>query len=117
MTPADLTQEPLPARADLTPDGLREGDRGGLLPLYLRFEPTTDPATLESYGQAGLAVPADHRDVVAYRDEAMTDRRACWRWHDRTRPRKGRRTVTLNGWTWRPVWRPEKKMRFVENSA
>lgn len=96
-------------QADLTRGGLRVGERGGLLPLFLRFEPTTDPATLESYGRAGLPVPADHRDVVAYRDAACTDRAARWAWHRSDRPRKGRRTVTLNGWQWRPEWRPALK--------
>lgn len=94
------------------------GATGGLIPLYLRFEPTTDPATLESYGRAGMKVPANHRDVVAYRDEGMTERAAVWRWHS-ARPRKGARVVTLNGFHWRPVWRPalKEKSENVENSA
>lgn len=95
------------------------GERGGLLPLYLRFEPTTDPATLELYRISGQPVPATCRDVVCYRDEAMTDRRGCWRWTDPRRPRKGARTVTLNCFQWRPVWKPalKEKSENVENSA
>lgn len=100
MTPPDLTQ-----------GGLREGTTGGLLPVFLRFEPTSDPATLESYGQARLPVPADHRDLVIYRDAALSERLGCWRWHDRTRPKKGARVVTLNGFHWRPEWRPTLRER------
>ena len=113
MTAANLTG------ADLTRDGLPVGERGGLLPLYLRFEPTTDAPTLESYGQAGLPVPADHRDVVAYRDEACTQIAARWPWHYSTRPRKGARVVTFNCYRWRPVWRPalKNKSENVENNA
>lgn len=77
-------------QADLTQGGLRVGERGSLLPLFLRFEPTTDPATLESYGQAGLPVPASHRDVVAYRDPALTDRAARWPWYRSDRPERAR---------------------------
>ena len=113
LTGPNLTQ------ADLTQGGLRVGERGSLLPLFLRFEPTTDPATLESYGQAGLPVPASHRDVVAYRDPALTDRAARWPWHRSDRPRKGARVVTLNCFQWRPEWRPalKEKSTNVENSA
>lgn len=107
MTGANLTG------ADLTRDGLREGERGSLLPLYLRFEPTTDAATLEAY-------PATTRqDVVAYRDPGCTDLAARWPWHYSTRPRKGARVVMFNCYRWRPVWRPalKNKSENVENSA
>lgn len=107
MSQADLTSP------DLTRGGLREGETGGLHPLYLRFERTTDRETLQQWPDT------IKQDVVAYRDEAMTDRAAVWPWFLSTRPRKGSRTVTLNCYRWRPVWKPalKEKSENVENSA
>lgn len=78
-----------------------------MLTLYLRREPTTDPATLESYGQAGLPVPASHRDTVAYRDPAATARAARWPWHYSNRPDRRFRRVMFNCYRWNVVWLPD----------
>ncbi len=89
-----------PHNPDHNRDATRAGRAGlidGLLPLYLRREPTTDPIALERCTGEG------RRDVVAYADPACTMRRARWSWHS-SRPDRRCRRVTLNCWYWRAVW-------------
>lgn len=72
----------------------------GLLPLYLRREPTTDGVLLEQCPNARRF------DVVAYADPAATVRKARWPWHYSTKPDRRYRRVTLNCFIWRAVWLP-----------
>lgn len=73
----------------------------GLLPLYLRREPTTDPLLIQ-HGHA------DKLDVVAYSDPECTQRKARWNWFT-TPPTRANKRVMFNCWYWRVVWLDDKK--------
>lgn len=70
-----------------------------LIKVYLRREPTTDKHTLEAeeFG------PQRRCDVVAYKDEAATIRRARWAWYA-IAPAKASKIVMLNCLPYRAVW-------------
>ena len=76
----------------------------GLLPVFLRREPTMD----ETY--ARYVKPDGKKrkpfDVVIYRDAAATNRVGQWRW-DCSKPRKGCKTVTFNCFKWEANWLPD----------
>lgn len=74
-----------------------------LILRYLRKEPTND-TILKAY-----APKARRYDVVAYGDsKAETAPVARWPWfYTDSKPRKGRRTVTLNCFTYAAVWLPD----------
>lgn len=66
--------------------------------MYLRREPTTD-RTLT------MALRTIRRDVIAYRDKHATKPAARWPWHfAESLPRKGCRTVAVDGITYRAKW-------------
>lgn len=66
----------------------------GLLPLYLRREPTTLPNS------------AGRQDVAAYRDQGATEPCARWPWHYR-KPDRRNRFVMFNCYRWEAVWLPD----------
>lgn len=79
------------------------GKLGGLLPLYLRREPSRDPHAPTYQGRRAF-------DVAAYANPEATRERARWPWHARRRPRPGPRQatkITLNCFYWRAVWLPD----------
>lgn len=79
------------------------GKLGGLLPLYLRREPSTDPKA-PAYGARRAF------DVVAYSDPEATRRKARWSWWASDKPRKGAKqasTRVLNCFRWSVIWLPE----------
>lgn len=77
---------------------------GGMLPVYLRREPTTDALTRASYeGRKPF-------DVVAYGDmtpDGPTSVKGRWHWDRKSKPRPGCKTITLNCWRWRAIWLPD----------
>ena len=79
----------------------------GLLPLYLRREPTLDPVAIQHKASfRGGRLP---KDVVAYRDSECTVRAFCCPWHYSTKPRRNQRRVTFNCWIWEARWLPDKE--------
>lgn len=72
----------------------------GLIPLYLRKEPTTDSTLLT------MAPKAEKLDVVAYSDPGMTQVKARWPWYYRKPDRRFKR-VRLNCYDWQAVWCPD----------
>lgn len=79
------------------------GKMGGLLPLYLRREPSVDPHAPTYKGRRAF-------DVVAYSHEDATGFRARWAWHVKGRPRPGRKQATtriLNCFRWSVIWLPD----------
>jgi hypothetical protein len=78
-----------------------------LLPVFLRKEPTTDPAFLAYATATGFVPdPAVHYDVVAYWDETCTNERARWPWY-RDKPTRRNNRLTLNCCNWRVVWKTD----------
>lgn len=86
----------------------------GLLPVYLRREPTLDVQTQASY--KGVRRPFDvvaYRAAVAYDPDYAKNGRTWfepaeaigrWPWYYSNKPRPGRKTVTLNCFNWRVIW-------------
>lgn len=75
----------------------------GLMPRYLRREPSIDPKAPTHRGRFAF-------DTVAYADPEATQPKARWPWHVKDKPRPGRkasRTVTINCTRWRVVWLPD----------
>lgn len=78
-----------------------------LLPVYLRKEPTTDPAFLAYVEASGfIPNPSVHYDVVAYHDRTAQQERARWPWHS-TKPTRANKRLTLNCWNWHVIWLPD----------
>lgn len=78
-----------------------------LLPVYLRKEPTTDPAFLAYVETSGFVPKSSvHYDVVAYHDLAAHHERARWPWHA-VKPTYANKRLTLNCCNWRVIWLPD----------
>ena len=76
---------------------------GGLLPLYLRREPSTHPDAPSYKGRRAF-------DVLAYSDAAGKRRKAYWPWFRTDKPRNGKRqasTIVLNCFRWTIIWLPD----------
>lgn len=72
--------------------------------VYCRREPTTDSVALAHVPAAQLKRP-QYRDWVFYHDADCTRLycRTPW-YHNKSGPRRSRKTVTLNCLTYRLVW-------------
>jgi len=68
-----------------------------LLPIYLRREPAKQDQWKGDF------------DVVAYRSLQSTRPWAVWDYHNKQKPTRRNRVVTLNCSRWRVIWLPDRE--------
>ena len=70
-----------------------------MITLYARREPTIDPLILKTDPMTTKT------DVVLYEDEDLTKVKTRILWYSSNCPRRGKKTIKLNGYIWTLKWK------------